>query len=321
MDSIAKRRQPGGLAHSPEAWRGKVTRDLFAEYAKHDNFRDELRRLASDHRAALAELAPIRGHTFAWIASLPTPSDAVASYIAAIRLIADLWGLDRIGEVPLSNDDTDRPGLDALHAWAELAYHDPDEDGASFGFGHVVSSLAPGCDRAIRIDDLVDSWDPEEEPRSDAEEPIPSEAIRLVAPSKPETRIYLRDLYGGRAYRYFKGARSRLARVLPKGTKVQLLDSELNRIQAEYEALGYRFPDTRHDGTYRKYLLWTFKRLALYRPVSRIATEDGIPDQTTYVYRQLNIMKDVLGIRAFPLADRKDYDGPHRNLRKHKQQG
>lgn len=140
MVSLAKRTQRGSVALSPSEYRCVAIRDLFRLYAGHDPFRAALGNLSSNQRAALTELTPFRGQSFAWIESRPNPSDAVTGYVAAVHDIAALWGLDKIGTVPVPGEPFTEHGTEAVHRWAELAHLDSEEMGKSFGFGLPMPS-------------------------------------------------------------------------------------------------------------------------------------------------------------------------------------
>ena len=90
MATAGRRRRPG-TAESPEEARGRLTRKLLALYDRHRPFRDALRRLADEHRGALADLAAIGiDLAFGSARSRATSSPAVVAYVTPVDGLAGL---------------------------------------------------------------------------------------------------------------------------------------------------------------------------------------------------------------------------------------
>ena len=106
---------------------------------------------------------------------------------------------------PASRIAPKRPGLDALHVWCVLCHVTGDGTGLAFGGGHTIRALPSGVNTTIRIGDFVDRWDPEEEPLTDHEIPMPDRDTGLI--DQPRHSIRLRALYGWRMHRGSKGRR------------------------------------------------------------------------------------------------------------------
>lgn len=286
MASLSRRIRRGSVALSPSEYRYFAIRDLFRLYAAHVPFRAALGSLAATHREALAELAAFHGHSFAGIESRPDPSDAVSGYIAAIHTLANMWGLDRVGVIPVVGELTGDYGVETIHRWGELAYADSEETGKSFGFGFPMPSPYPGIDTTVHVG-AGNCWHPEEEPRSDSEQVIPERH---------------RALYGWRWATYTTGARTRIMKSLSVD-HAATVDSELDRIQGEHESSGHQFPDA--EPRYPETLRWTFQRLALRRAVADIA-QDAVTTEK-YCRKRLGDMRVRLGIESFPKAERKRF--------------
>ena len=307
--SGAKRRRPG-VAESPEEARGRLTRKLFALYDGHRPFREALRRLAGDHREALADLTAAVGIDleFGSARNRAAASPPVAAYVAALERFAEQWGLARL---------PDGQGLDALHAWCLLYRANGGEGGPAFGAGHLVSSLPAGVDTVVRLGDFVDRWDPDEEPLTDHEVPIPDRDTGLIDPrGRP---VPLRALYGWRMHQRVTGAKTRLRKAAERAKDRPLtpdeaasLESQLARIEAEAAEVGHVRADT--ASAEDTHLRWTFRRLAPEGGdgpplgVWQIAAKEGADEKT--VRNATDRLRKRLGIDRFPKAPRNDERGP-----------
>ena len=314
MATAGRRRRPG-TAEPPEEARGRLPRKLLALYDQHRPFRQALRRLADEHLEAVAELVAERiDLEFGPARGRAASSPAVAAYVAALEGFAERWGLARL---------PDGQGLDALHAWCLLTHASGGAGGLAFGVGHLVSSLPAGVDTIVRLGDFVDLWDPDEEPLTDHEIPIPDRDAGLVDSS--DQPVPLGALYGWRMHQRVEGAKTRLREAAERAKGWPLtpdeaasLEAQLARIEAESAAVGHVHPDTApEEGAH---LRWAFLRLAPAGPggqpmgVWQIALAEGADEKT--VRNATDRLRRRLGIDRFPKVPRKPEHGPRSKPRR-----
>lgn len=272
-----------------------------------------MRRLADEHREALADVAAVGlGLAFGPARTRAAASLSVTPYITALEQFAKHWGLSRL---------PDNQGLDALHAWCLLSHANHDSGGIAFGAGHLVSSLAAGVDITVRLGDFVDRWDPEEEPLANQLLPVPE---RLLVAVRHHPSLRLRSVKGRRAwYVPAEGARTRIRKAAEeaKGRRLTpeekgLLDEELERIETAFTTVGHVQPDTTPEED--THLRWTFRRLVPAggeggpHGVWQIALAEKVRVKT--VRNETDKLRKHLGIERFPQAPRKPEYGPRSKL-------
>ncbi len=274
-------------------------------------------------------------------ADLAAAVPGVPAYVAALERFAARWGLDQLGIVPLPepavgppdwwptdrpfpsahrpypDQPTERPGLEALHAWCLLYLANGGDAGTPFGLGHLVSSLAARVNTTVRLGDFIAQWDPEEAPLADQLLPVPE---HLLAEIGHHPGLRLRTVRGQRGwYVPAEGARTRIRKAASeaKGARLTpqeqgLLDQQLARIEAEFAAAEHVHPDTAPEED--THLRWVFQRLA---PVGRggrplgvwqIALSEGADEKT--IRNETDRLRKRLGVARFPSSPRKPEHGP-----------
>lgn len=290
MTSISRRTRRGSVIQSPAEYRAVAIVDLFREYAKHPPFRTDLTALADDVQPMVPDLRPFRGHVLAAVEARAKTDDRLASYVDAVRSVAATWGLDRVDG---------STGIEAVHRWVvDYRLQDPDEDGASFGYGLAYDSIDPGVDMTVHVEDGFE-WDPEAEPRVDSDVEIPDRVVSWLLDDRGFPAP-LRAVYGWRMRDYPTGVRTRVMNDL-KPEQATAVDGELDRIQGEYETLGWVYADA--EPQYKRNLTWTFLRVARSFPVWKIAEAGDVSEDR--VYKETGMLARRIGIRDFPKTDRK----------------
>ena len=235
--------------------------------------------------ATVATLIEHHGDSVAWIAEQRLSWEAVAyrstrhdvvalcsglpAYRDDVVALAIDWGLSRIPE--------DR-GLIALHSWM-VNWPNAGEPLSGLGGGLMWMHFCDAPDGAIHIE-LVDRWDPEDEPIGDHTERVPERLLPLY-----DYQVNVTSL----------GAKGRLLRRCEA-----LIDAELDRIARAYEQDGFMFEDTAHRRDW--HMQWLYERLAHRRPVRHIADAAGVSEGA--VRKETERLKNDLGIPQLPTAKR-----------------